>query len=295
MNHINPKSFILRAWSGLSVPLVTTRRRCRTPLSHNQFNKIARDRNRTLSLLAGWTKDWNILSMFCYEVILVISLGWERDRELLSCACVCALCNYCPIMPALFVRGYTRKNTLNCALRVIFKGESHDRRWRLVTKPSNVASRLLCGFRHTARASASMTSDPLAHLHLVQLREGGANSAGVTVQSREPRWGQVLATPTRVSAHDGAGELPWPQTDVDAVKTAAKTSTDNQNTSFNRFIHQMLHHTLLTRIVYLLITSARYSSTVIFDLRSIQLCNILHILCNLHTENQTFQNLWIST
>lgn len=194
----------------------------------------------------------------------------EGSRASQLCVCVRVLGNYCPIMPALFVRGYTRKNTLNCSLRVIFKGESHDRRWRLVTKPSNVASRLLCGFRHTARASASMTSDPLAHLHLVQLREGGANSAG-------------------------AGELPWPQTDVDAVKTAAKTSTDNQNTSFNRFIHQMLHHTLLTRIVCLLITSARYSSTVIFDLRSIQLCNILHILCNLHTENQTFQNLWIST
>lgn len=111
----------------------------------------------------------------------------EGSRASQLCVCVRVLGNYCPIMPALFVRGYTRKNTLNCSLRVIFKGESHDRRWRLVTKPSNVASRLLCGFRHTARASASMTSDPLAHLHLVQLREGGANSAGVTVQSHESR------------------------------------------------------------------------------------------------------------
>lgn len=98
----------------------------------------------------------------------------------------------------------------------------------------------------------SVTSRPPDSPSPVQFREGGANSAGVTAQSQESRAEVIGHAHVGVSVYDGQGELPWTQTEDHAMKTAAKPSTDHQNTSFNRFRHEMLHHIINTYKVYLL-------------------------------------------
>lgn len=94
-----------------------------------QSNKKARDRNRTLNLLDVWAKDWNIFDLFCCDVISVINLGWDRVRELLSCAGACARVGWLLSYYACSICSWIHeeKNTLKCALWVLLKGESHDR------------------------------------------------------------------------------------------------------------------------------------------------------------------------
>lgn len=125
---MNPKSFILQAWSRWSVPLVTIRRRCRTSLS--DYNPIKRPETgiEPLTFLLAGPKT-EIYSIYFVVMLFQWSILGGTGFESFSAvrARVRVLDDYCPIMPALFVRGYTRKNTLKCALRVILKGESHDR------------------------------------------------------------------------------------------------------------------------------------------------------------------------
>lgn len=108
---VNLKSFILQAWSRWeSVPLVTIRRRSGPLLSDYQSpQKRPETGIEPLTFLLDG-RGTEIFQMYLLTMLFQWSISSGTGIESFSTVrvSVCVLVNYCPFMPALFLRGYTR-------------------------------------------------------------------------------------------------------------------------------------------------------------------------------------------